>query len=115
MEIFMGGSDDGGRMTEDGLEEKLRCDKRYGFPSSVVRHLSSVKKKTGPLRARFSSSTWGRRRFTFQRGTSADNTKRQSGRMRRPLACSNICSMRVAVQAHNAGGDMPAMRSSQGA
>ena len=60
-------------MTEDGLEEKSRWDKQQAF--SVVRRLSSVvrsQKKTGPLRARFSSSTWGRRRFTFQRGTSAD-------------------------------------------
>src|SRR5580700_10755950 len=107
---------------DGGRTSKSWRDKRYNFlssvlrrPSSVVRPLSSApKRKPGPCGPG----------LVRRRGGVDDSPSRGEHlpALRSPIwedeatACQqHDVSMRVAVHAHNAGGDMPAMRSSQGA
>jgi hypothetical protein len=71
-------------------------------------------KKTGPLRARFSTPAWGRQRH-LPEGNSCCISVAYLGGWRRPTRNSTIQSMRFPIPSHNARGNMSAMRSSQSA
>src|SRR5277367_5176138 len=101
----------GGRTTDDGLEDKSWWDKRYVFPLSVI--CPPPKRKPGPCGPG----------LVRRRGGVDDSPSRGEHlpAFRSPIwedeatAClQHDQIMRVAVRPHNAGGDMPAMRSSQG-
>src|SRR5580704_6130721 len=105
------------RTTEDGTQGESRRDEQYIFrcPSSVVRPLSSApKRKPGPCGPG----------LVRRRGGVDDSPSRGEHlpALQSPIwedeatAClQHTNSMRGAMRAHNAVGDMPAMRSSQGA
>src|SRR5580692_5529655 len=109
VEIIVENGDFHGMKTTSGRWEGNNIPLNSYSPIAIT----ALKKKTGPLRARFSSSAWGRRRH-LPEGNNCKHRDCQSGRISSNRAlCNNPDTMRFARRPDNAALHMSAMRYGQ--